>query len=506
MAQEVRNTLSRVRGLRVVSDSSSFAVAGERISATDMARRLGADLLLDGSLTRDGDAIRLTAELVDGWSGVNLWTGSKDGPATDLDLLRQLMAAAVFEQIVGRIGPNRVEVLAPPPRGDPRVYRLVLEALEILQKVQSLQNRPGKPERLVAGDRAKALLDQALAIEPSSPTALSLMGRLTSSALTTELDAQNLSVLERQERAADYLRRALAANPDTVVALGALGEYYRRYEWRWTEAQTLMERALALDPNNADTHLSYSFFLTMTGRCVDAVEHARLAVALDPEFGFRTLGIPRALKCAGQHQEAADLYAQALRPDPGNLFVIREVYLYHLERRDVAALRALVTTIRDTIWKGAPPVEVAAMLDRITLAVDALEGRPDAYAARIERDVRAYDDPDAEPPLDSLSHSVDTLWVHALEFAHAGKPGRAVDMLERATAGGSLYIPENLPYGENEFTPEVRADPRYERIWRRDPRLADLAKLRLAAAHARQMVGRLENGSAVAPKVVDSSR
>src|SRR6185295_646734 len=84
LSREIRNTLSRVRGLRVVSDASSFAVAAENVPAPEIGKRLNADLLIDGSLARQGDAVRLTAELVDGWSGVNLWTGFQSGPSADL--------------------------------------------------------------------------------------------------------------------------------------------------------------------------------------------------------------------------------------------------------------------------------------------------------------------------------------------------------------------------------------------------------------------------------------
>jgi hypothetical protein len=79
-------------------------------------------------------------------------------------------------------------------------------------------------------------------------------------------------------------------------------------------------------------------------------------------------------------------------------------------------------------------------------------------------------------------------------------------MLEAALAEGALYIPETLPYGAFEFTPEVRANPRYQSAWRTDPRMVELKALRLDALQAGQMHGVLPDGTMVTPKIepVDS--
>jgi hypothetical protein len=107
----------------------------------------------------------------------------------------------------------------------------------------------------------------------------------------------------------------------------------------------------------------------------------------------------------------------------------------------------------------------------------------------------------ALPPPDINRRRGDIMWIRALEFAVAGEPKRAVDMLEQALALGSLYIPETMPYGASEFSPEVRADPRYRAIWRTDPRLVELAKMRLEALQAGRMMGVLPDGTMFTPPV-----
>src|SRR5580698_10493553 len=91
MSREIRNTLSRVRGLKVLADSSTLAAAAGKMSATDLGEKKWADLVVNGSLARTGEGVKLTAELVDARTGLNVWAGDKSGPVGDLDRLRGLM-------------------------------------------------------------------------------------------------------------------------------------------------------------------------------------------------------------------------------------------------------------------------------------------------------------------------------------------------------------------------------------------------------------------------------
>jgi TolB-like protein/DNA-binding winged helix-turn-helix (wHTH) protein/Tfp pilus assembly protein PilF len=506
MAREIRNTLSRVRGLRVVSDTSSFALASEPLGDTEIGRRLQADLLVDGSFARTGDTVKLSVELVDPWKGVNLWTGSRSGPAANLDELRQQMSAAVFEQLAVRLGPNRVEKLAEPKPGDPQVYRLVMEAEQLLESTTSARMRGRPDQALDAGDKADALIEQALKIDAESALALRLKAQIIAMGATHALFASNTPTPEKQAQAAVYLRKALAADPDAAPALGALGEYYRRFEWRWGEAKALMERALALDPNSSEGHLSYSYYLSGAGRCREALYHAQTAIALDPEFGWGTLGVPRALKCLGRYAESDDAYRKALAHERDNLFMLREAYLNFLIRRDVDGLEKLRTYVRDDLWKGAADGDVKLWLDWTAAAVKGLKGDKAAFLAIIDEDMRLNGITDAAQTVSVGRGKGDIMWILAVELAIAGDSKRAVDMLENAISLGSLYIPETMPYGAFEFTPEVRASPHYQAIWRNDPRLAELVKMRLASVEAKQMAGVRPDGTRVLPSEAVDTR
>ncbi|HVY88111.1 MAG TPA: winged helix-turn-helix domain-containing protein [Hyphomonadaceae bacterium] len=505
MSRDIRNTLSRVRGLRVVSDTSSFAVAEQKLSAIDIGKRLWADLLVDGDLTITGDTVKLTAELVDAYSGTNLWTGSRQGPIADLDGLKTQISAAIFEQIVARVGSNRVEMLTPSTPVDPRIYQLTIQASELLEEGRH-QRTIGQPDvALDLGEKAWQLIQQALAIDPKAPQALVLEATATGSAVTRELASSNTSITDRQAAAATILREALAADPDNPSALAWLAEHHRRNEWLWSDAKALFQRAIALDPNLVEAHVNYGYYLSMTGRCVDALEQADIASKLDPEFGWQTFAMPRVLKCLGLVKASDEAYQRALVADPGSVFLTGEVYLNYLMRHDTEGLRRFIAHMRDDLWKGMPPPDLAAMLNRATLGLGALEGNPAPYAALLESDSATIKAEIANGLGRNGRRISDVSWTLAEEFAIAGKPQRAIDLLSQAIENGSIYNPDNLPGGQFEFSPEVRANPRYQALWKSDPRLVELIRLRTEALKARQMAGFLPDGTKVVPDLRNST-
>jgi hypothetical protein len=239
---------------------------------------------------------------------------------------------------------------------------------------------------------------------------------------------------------------------------------------------------------------------------VEGLEQAVQAVQLDPVWLKDDLTKPRMLNCLGRTGEADEQYARVLDSDRNNLFVLTEIYLRLLERRDAPGLRRLAAHVAEDLWKGTPAEEVSAILKRVTLGADALEGRPAAYVDFLVKDAEAFNRQPDRLRAAQGRRSADVRWTYAVEFAAAGDVTRAIDMLQRALAGGSLYIPDTLPYGLSEFTPEVRADPRYQLIWRNDPRLVELLRLRLESLKAGQMAGVLPDGTTTRPKLVVDTR
>ncbi|THD82576.1 MAG: hypothetical protein E7812_01660 [Phenylobacterium sp.] len=502
LAREVRNSLSRVGGLRVISDSSSFALRRANLSPTAVGERLKADLVLTGSVSETQGSMRVSAELTDSHTGIQVWSQSFMKPADELFQLEDTVASTVIQELVGRGGPDLIK--APPairPR-DPEVYRIMLSSNHLLEQTRALRMAGRDPDGDDVADEIYAQVQRALKIDADDSDALVALASLTRNGWPRELARQPLSSAQRASEGAEILRRALVADPGNPAALAALGDYYRRFEWNWTEAESLFRRALAIDPNHIEAHWAYGYMLGTLGRNLEGLIHARILVRLDPETVWRRLALPRMLLSLGARDQAMAHYRHELLLNRDNLFLLRELYIIHLSESDAAAMHDLDRLVRTDLWKGAalpPPVE--AMLGRMAAGAEALAGRPAALVALVDADVAAFDAADLHAATRQGRASVDFLFFYAMEYAWAGQVARSVELLDRALSGRSLYWPPSLPYGPDPFPKLVSNDPRFRAVWLSEPARAHLLQLRLASLEHGQTSGDLPNGRRIVPRL-----
>ncbi|HEV7385098.1 MAG TPA: hypothetical protein VGN89_09480, partial [Phenylobacterium sp.] len=491
LTRAVRDALSRVGGLRVIADTSSVALAQQKLGLAEIARRLGAELLLSGAVTESDSAVRISMELVDPKAGVQVWSQTQNGRLDDLFRLLDGASTAALEALAGRIGPDRFH--APPTlrRRDPVAFRNVLEADVLMDRSRTLRMVGRDAEGDDAADRAWDLAQAALRIDPGDVGALLIIANLTRNGWTRVLAAQQATTAERASAAAEVIRRALASDPNDPAALTALGDYYRRFEWRWTEVENLLRRAIAANPSLTEAHWAYGYELGELGRAKEGLVQAREVFRLDPENPYRRVALARLLYLAGERGAALARYDQELAAGPANVFLIREIYLMHLAEANVGALRRLRARVADELWRGrSTPPAIAALMTRTDAAMAALQGAPQALIAMVDADVAAFDAAGRSMAATQQGRaSVDLLFIYAMEYAWSGATERALGLLARALAGRSLYWVPSLPYGPVEFPQPMRDDPRYAALWRSDARLAELIAARRKARAAGQMTG-----------------
>ncbi len=489
LPRALRDRLARVRGLRVIADTASFSVARETDDIGEIAERLGADLLVGGSLQVDGASVQASADLVDR-AGALAWTAQQEGSIEDFGAVEYAISAALIEHLIQVLGPDRIEATLPAAPIDPVVYRMLLEAREIgFEAVAAGMSSPEAP--VAVWRRRERIYREVLERDPGNAEALAQLARMAERGQLSETN--NTTLFERWELAAAYYRRALQDDPNNSAALSGIGELYRRFEWRWAESENTFQRAIAIDPNAPETRMFYAYLLSTLGRCVEALAQAETAIALEPGFVGRRVAKPRILKGLGRHAEADALYRQELAAAPASVFLLREVFWTLLTRRDRDGLLRLAAHVRDDLWSGAPPEAVAQAIERIGFGADALEGDTTALARAIDAEIAAFDliDPRVAPYVQSRQNN-DLVFGLAVEAAATGNVDKTLDLLERALGLRSIYIPEVLPHGPHEFPPEIRNHPRYQSIWRRDPALAQLAELRRQALRDGQMAARAE--------------
>lgn len=481
LAREIRQSLSRVAGLRTVSDASSFSVADRRLSPREAARSLGADLLVIGSLEHRGPGVQAEMQLLDGATEAELWSHETSGAADDLVEIGGGLASALLEEMVGRVATKGFSADLPPRRrSDPRAYPHVIRAEAAFLRTRSLLLLPDKAGAEAAADEAYSEAIAALAIDPDEVRALLTLSGLARNGWSKRLMATLPPGQDLNVGAMIYVRRALLANPNDPAALAALGDQHRR-DWNWAQSEALLKRAIGIDPGLVEARWAYGTLLGTLNRAAEGVTQAREIVLLDPEnIARRGYLLARLEYAAGDRTRALDHYRTSLQKSKANLFDIRELYMTFLTERNAAALDELSGRVLSLLPMDKPmSSETSKLLDRLRVAAAALRGRPAELLAMVDADVADVIELNAT---NGGRRGGDILFLAALEYGWAGAADRALDTLDRAVNAGSLNWIVSLPYGRAPFPKAVREHHRFAMIWDRDPRLAELIRRRKAAA------------------------
>lgn len=463
--RRLRATLSSMRGLHLLEGQST------------VSRQ--ADLMLSGVVQSVEGRQVVELSVRDVPAGSTVWNARFDGRTMSEPAPQERAVSAAARFLAVRLGDHLAGRPAAREPTDPEVERLVMaarRAFEGSSKARHQRNWPLFHQRV---QQAYADSGRALERDPDALGALMVRYQLESSPQYPRPGENRPQFEARLQRSVSYLARALAAGPDDPEVLVAAGQDYWR-TMRWDESERLLKRAIALNPNSPDANSWYAYHLNLMGRCAEGLGYARIAASLAPDDIWRQQAVPRLLHCEGRREEASQAYIVLLRRDPGNVFVLRELYLLRLGERNAPALRRLISFVRQNLWRGAPPAEVAAMLNRAEASADALEGRPARLIGLANADRTAFNQ--ASAGAGKLGRTQGDAWfVLAVEYAGAGATDRALDALRQAVDQGSLYLPWALPYGPTEFPPAVSRTPGYAAIWKSSPGLVNLMARRSAA-------------------------
>ena len=335
VVEDITAALCRVRDFFVIARNSAFTYKGRAVPAQQVSRELGVRYLIEGSVRKGGNRVRITAQLIDASSGNHLWADRYEGAMTDIFDLQD----RITEAVVGAIQPSvRWAEIERSRRKRPEsldAYDFVLRAYP---SVWSLER--------VANAEALSLLNQAIAIEPDYPLAL---------ALSAWCHAQQVVYNWATEPArlrAEALRLAQAAaavggeDPTILTVLGAAHTIVRNYDI----AARLLERALALDANSAWAWNRSGWLQSYLGNPDVSIEHFERALRLSPldPMNFNVLiGVGGAHFAAGRYADALHWMEKGLLDRPTATWVYRSLVpaLSLLGRHEDA--RACLTRLLD---------------------------------------------------------------------------------------------------------------------------------------------------------------
>lgn len=289
LSEELLAALGRDPTLRIVARTSSFAYKGRAISVQDIAAQLGVAKLVEGSVRRSGDQLRIVVQLVNGANGFRLWSREYALPLRDLFDVQQTVANDVVTQLFPAAGP------LPAAR---RSTTRNLDAYDAFLRARSFQAKPPVQENLAA---ARKFLEQATALDPAYAVAWAKLGTTLLRIRTGGFDDSEAT----RQLAHQAIQHALSLDPDLPEAHAALADYFT---CDWTN-QDLAEKELQLArsglPNDPDILLALAACNLNLGRRPQAVQYIRQAAVLDPQNG------DTANYCA-LILDAASLYPEAL--------------------------------------------------------------------------------------------------------------------------------------------------------------------------------------------------
>jgi adenylate cyclase len=357
VVEEMTATLSRVRDIRVIARNSAFTYKNRPTDVRSLARDLGVRYVVEGSVRKAGDVLRVTAQLVDAETGAHLWSGRKDGTVHDTLTLQDDVATLVAGALRPAVRSAEIERARRKAADTLKTHDLVLKAMPHFWAHRREDN--------IA---ALELLEQALASDPNSGAALSLKAWCLSQQITylwsDDPERDRMAAIELAERAAE------TAEPDPLV-MTAIGATYSILLADQARALVYIERAIALDTTFAWAWTRLGYAQAYSGRPAEGLESFEKSIALSPEdpIQFNAFaGIATCQFLLGRYAEAAHWAAQALHGRPGM------VWAYRLLATS-AALAGQTTLARSAVRRllaETPGLTVAG----IGAAVQNLEGPP----------------------------------------------------------------------------------------------------------------------------------
>jgi TolB-like protein/Tfp pilus assembly protein PilF len=304
MAEEIIDLLARVPDLRVPARTSSFYFKGKATKVSDIAHELRVAHVLEGSIRRAGDHLRVTAQLVRADSGYHLWSKTYDRDVHDVFKVQDDIANAVVQALQITLMGGRLTR----QRGGTEnldAYQMYLRALAA--------QRQGTRESLATG---RDYFEQAIKLDPEFGLAWVELAQ----DITLMTDNSAFSPQEGYEQARHLAQRALELSPDLAEAHSLLAYIHRAYDWDWTAAEAEGQRAFALDPTDS-YGLALSGGLAMTlGRWDDAERQTRRALDRDPFYSLAIWYSGATQYYAGHYAGSEAAYRKLLEVAPGFLW------------------------------------------------------------------------------------------------------------------------------------------------------------------------------------------
>jgi TolB-like protein/DNA-binding winged helix-turn-helix (wHTH) protein/predicted Zn-dependent protease len=404
LSEQLINDLAKVSGLKVVGRSSSFQFRGKNENLRDVERKLGVANVLEGSVWREGNHVRITAELIKADDGFQLWSQTYDRQINDIFAVQDEIAMATTEALEPKLLGGNGETGASTPRStNPEAYEAFLQANYFIDRGASKE------------DLAKALdyADQAIKLDEKYAPGWVLRATVENVMATVSLT----NVTDGFRRARSDAERAIALDPTLASGYLALANTQISYDWDWDAANTCVSKAASLEPGNPEVFDMRSHLSALMGNLDEAVKLGERAVALDPLDTITRLQLGYRLYVASRYDEAQVELQKALELNPQAAFV--HFVLCKVLIAEAKPLQALAEIEKE-------PSEWGKLTGQV-LAYHALGRAQDSNAALAELIAK---------------HDTDSAYQIAEVYAFRGESAKSIGWLQRAYNQRDAGLPE----------------------------------------------------------------
>ena len=301
ITDELIDALAKVSGLRVLSRTSVFALKGRPLDVRAVGALLGTSVVLEGTVRKAGDRLRITAQLTSTDDGRLLWSQRYDRQLVDVFAIQDEIAATIVNTLRATMFADVSEHVA-------RRYTENIQAYGLYLKGRYEWNK--RTQEGVAA--AIHYFERAIAEDPAYAPAYAGL----SDSYSLDVDYRSIPVHEAYQRAKDYARKALALDEAVPTAHASLAWALFIYDWQWDEAEREFRRAIELNPRYASAHQWFAFLLAARGQHDAALVEGHTALELDPASVSIRRAVGWLYYYARRFDQAREHLARAIEMNP----------------------------------------------------------------------------------------------------------------------------------------------------------------------------------------------
>jgi adenylate cyclase len=302
MTEDITTDLSKISSLLVISRNSAFTYKGKSAKAQDISREMGVRYVLEGSVRKAGERVRITAQLIDATTDHHLWAERYDRPLTDIFAVQDEVVQKIVLALRVKLTPEEQARFKRAPTNNLEAYDYFLRGEQFLfrmTKETTIQTRQ--------------MFEQALELDPHYAATYAAL----SFTYWIEWFSQWSADPQNLQRAHELAQKAIALDESLPLAHLCLGWMYLIIK-QYDSAQTEMERAIVLDPNNAGGYDGLALLLNAVGQPEEAIEAAKKAVRLDLHQWGHLNALGQACLTARRYEEAIAAFKRVLAYNPNH--------------------------------------------------------------------------------------------------------------------------------------------------------------------------------------------